>query len=115
MNNLTLETFKTQIFDFENDQDWKYLGDKPTVLKFTASWCQPCQTIQPILEELDNEYEGINFYKINVEEEQELSAMFQIKSVPSILFIPIDDKPQMMVGGVGKDKFKEVIKDLFKL
>ncbi|MDY0268788.1 thioredoxin family protein [Trichloromonas sp.] len=115
MNNLTLETFKTEIFDFENNQDWKYLGNKPTILKFTASWCQPCKQIQPILDELDNEYDNINFYKIDVEEEQELSAMFGIKSVPSLLFIPVDEKPQMMVGGVSKDKFKEVIKDIFNM
>lgn len=114
MNNLTLDDFKNEIFDFESNQEWKYEGKNPSILKFTASWCQPCKQIQPILEELNEEYEDINFYTIDVEEQQELSSMFNIKSVPSILFIPVDDKPQMMVGGVNKDKFKEVISEIFK-
>lgn len=116
MKNLTIDTFKTEIFDFENNEEWKYLDIIPCIIDFSASWCNPCKQLHPILEDLSVEYEGkINIYNVDVDEQQDLSALFHIKSVPSILFIPMGGQPQMLTGGIGKDKFKTLIKDVLKV
>lgn len=114
MEHLTLETFKEKIMDFENiKDDWKFNGELPAIIKFTASWCQPCKTLTPILEELSNEYsEKLNIYEIDVEDQQELSSMFGIKSVPSMLFIPINGEPTMTLGALPKMKINDIIKDI---
>jgi thiol-disulfide isomerase/thioredoxin len=115
MQNLTTEMFKTNIFDFENNEDWKYLGDIPSIVKYGTKWCLPCQQIEPILEQLSKEYEGrVNIYTVDVEEEFNLSEVFNIKSVPSLLFIPMEGEPKMLVGGIGKEKFKNLITEIFK-
>lgn len=114
MEHLILETFKEKIMDFEtNKEDWKFEGDKPAILDYYASWCNPCKALSPILEELAKEYEGkVDFYKIDTEDQQELAAMFGIRSIPSILFIPKDGQPQMATGMMPKEKLKQVIEDI---
>jgi thioredoxin len=86
------------------------LGDKPAIVDFYASWCGPCKTIAPILEELAAEYgDQIYIYKVDTEEEQELAAAFGIRSIPTLLFIPMDGEPQMAQGAMPKASFKEAI------
>lgn len=107
---LTKETFLEKVFDYENKREWEYQGELPAVIDFYADWCGPCKMIAPIMEELSGEYEGkVNFYKIDTEAQQELAAAFGIQSIPSILFIPMDGKPQMAAGALPKETFKEVI------
>lgn len=107
---LTYETFKTKVFDFEKNQEWKFEGDKPCLIDFWAAWCGPCRMIAPILEELSEEYKDqINIYKVNTEEEPELAAMFGIRSIPSLLFVPMNGKPQMAAGALPKHVLKEII------
>ena len=113
---LTKETFKEKIFNFEQNKEWKYEGDLPCMIDFYADWCQPCKIVAPVLEELAEEYKGkINIYKIDTEKEQELAAMFGIRSIPSLLFIPKDDQPQMAMGALPKDTFEKAIKDVLKV
>ena len=89
-----------------------YLGDKPAIVDFYASWCGPCRMVAPILEELAGEYEGkIVVYKVNTEKEPDLAAAFGIRSIPSILFIPMSGKPQMLQGAMPKDAFKKAIEE----
>lgn len=108
---LTKADFLSKVFDYEsNPQEWKYLGDKPAIIDFYASWCGPCKTIAPILEELAGEYDGqIYIYKIDTEKEQELAAAFGIRSIPSLLFIPMEGQPEMAQGALPKSTFKEAI------
>jgi thioredoxin 1 len=107
---LNKETFKTKVFDFEKNQEWKFEGDIPCVIDFWAPWCGPCRMVGPVLDELSKEYEGkINVYKINTDEEQELGAMFGIRSIPSILFVPVTGQPKMAVGALPKNNLKEII------
>ncbi|HON97160.1 MAG TPA: thioredoxin [Bacteroidales bacterium] len=116
IEHLTAETFKEKVFDYVNEKEWKYKGDKPAIIDFYADWCSPCKMLAPILEEIDKEYNGkIQIYKINTEEEQELSYAFGIQSIPSILFIPLDDQPRMAVGALPKNNLEEIIKDVLKL
>ncbi|RJP61266.1 MAG: thioredoxin [Ignavibacteriales bacterium] len=107
---LTKQTFLEKVFDFENNKEWKYQGELPALIDFYADWCGPCKMVAPVLEELSEEYAGkINIYKIDTEVEQELAAAFGIRSIPSLLFIPKDEQPQMAQGALPKDALKEAI------
>jgi thioredoxin len=116
IEHLTAETFKEKVFDYVNNTEWTYKGDKPAIIDFYADWCSPCKMLAPILEEIDAEYNGkIQIYKINTEEEQELSYAFGIQSIPSLLFIPLDEQPRMAVGALPKNNLEEIIKDVLKV
>jgi thioredoxin len=111
---LTKAEFLTKVANYEeNPTEWKYLGDKPCIIDFYADWCAPCKTIAPILEDLAKEYDGeIYIYKVNTEQEQELAAAFGIRSIPSILFVPMGESPQMAQGALPKDAFKKAIDEV---
>ncbi|MDD4516780.1 thioredoxin [Massilibacteroides sp.] len=108
---LTKADFLVKVANFEtNPNEWKYLGDKPAVIDFYADWCAPCKAIAPILEELAAEYEGeIYIYKIDTEKEQELAAAFGVRSIPTLLFVPMSGEPQMARGALPKGTLKEAI------
>ncbi len=113
VEHLTKETFKEKVFNFEANKDWKFEGEKPCMIDFYADWCQPCKMVAPILEQLSEEYgDKLNIYKVNTEEERELSGMFGIQSIPSLLFVPKEGQPQMAMGALPKDTFKKAIKDV---
>jgi thioredoxin len=109
MKHLTTEEFKEMIFDYTTKKEWDFQGDKPTIIDFYADWCGPCKFVAPVLEELANEYKDINIFKVDTEAEQELSAAFGIRSIPSILFIPMTGEPQMAQGALPKQTFENVI------
>ena len=106
---LTTQKFKEDIFDYTAEKEWNYKGDKPAIIDFYADWCGPCKMVAPILEELSNENPEVIIYKVDTEVEQELSAVFQIKSIPSILFIPKDRQPMMHAGALPKNALQEII------
>lgn len=103
--------FLKKVANYEaNPNEWKYLGDKPALIDFYADWCGPCKAVAPVLEELAKEYDGeIYIYKIDTEAELELSALFGIRSIPSLLFIPMNGTPQMAQGALPKNALKEAI------
>ena len=114
--NLTRETFLEKVFNYTENKDWKFEGDKPGLIDFYADWCGPCKMLAPILEELSQEYgDKINIYKIDTEAEQELAAAFGIRSIPSMLFCPMDAEPQMANGALPKAELERVIADVLKV
>ena len=113
---LTADTFKEKVFNFEVNKEWKFEGEKPCLIDFYADWCGPCKMVAPILEELSEEYDGkLDIYKVNTEEQKELSAMFGIQSIPSLLFVPKDGQPQMAMGALPKDTLEKAFKDVLKV
>jgi len=110
---LTKETFKSKVFDYEKNKEWKFEGEKPCIVDFYADWCGPCKMVAPVLEELSEDFNGkLNVYKINTEEEQELASVFGIRSIPSFLFVPVSGQPQMAMGALPKDTFIKALKDV---
>jgi thioredoxin 1 len=113
---LTKEKFISKVFNYEQNKEWKFEGDKPCLIDFYADWCGPCKMVAPVLEELSNEYEGkLDIYKVDTEAEQELAAVFGIKSIPSLLFVPLEGQPQMAMGALPKDAFEKAFKDIFNI
>ncbi len=113
MEHLTKETFLTKVFNYEQNQEWKFEGELPCLIDFYADWCGPCKMVAPILDELSKEFEGkINIYKVDTEAEQELAAAFGIQSIPSMLFCPKDGKPQMAMGALPKQAMTDAINEV---
>jgi thioredoxin 1 len=116
LEHLTKDTFKEKVFNYETNKEWKYEGSKPAIIDFYADWCGPCKIVAPILEELKDEYDGkLEIYKVDTEAERELSSMFGIQSIPSLLFIPLEGQPQMAMGALPKETFRKAIGDVLKV
>lgn len=113
VEHLTTQSFKEKVFNYDANKEWKFEGSKPAVIDFYADWCGPCKMVAPVLDELSKEYDGqIDIYKVDTEAQQELSAAFGIKSIPSILFIPVDAQPQMAQGALPKASFEQAFKEV---
>ena len=113
---LTKETFFEKVSNYEKNTEWKFEGDVPCIIDFYADWCGPCKMVAPVLEELGETYQGkLNIYKVDTEAEQELAAAFGIRSIPSMLFCPKDEQPQMAVGALPKQQLEKVIEEVLKV
>ena len=111
---LTKADFLAKIANYETTHnEWKYLGDKPALIDFYADWCGPCKAIAPVLEELAAEYgDQIYIYKVDTEDQQELAALFGIRSIPSLLFVPMEGQPQMAQGAIPKHELRKAIDEV---
>jgi thioredoxin 1 len=114
VNKLTAESFRKLVWDYKsNPTDFVFKGDQPVIIDFYADWCRPCKMVAPILDELSKEYNGkVRIYKINTDEQRELAGLFNVSSIPAILFIPKNSKPQMSVGAMQKPAYVEMIKNV---
>jgi thioredoxin 1 len=107
---MTAETFKNEVFDYTTETEWKFKGNVPAIIDFYADWCGPCKMVAPILEELAVEYKDkLTVYKVDTEVEMELASIFGIRSIPSLLFIPVEGRPMMQAGAISKPAFKNII------
>ena len=111
---LTKEEFLKKVVDFENQpQEWRFLGERPCIVDFFATWCGPCKMLSPILDELAEEYEGkVDIYKVDVDQESDIASVFGIRSVPSLLFVPMTEAPQMSAGAMPKAGLKKAIEEV---
>lgn len=111
---LNKELFLKKVWNYEKNPDtWIYEGDKPCMIDFYADWCKPCRMVAPIMEELAQEYKGkIIIYKVNTQVERELANVFQVTSIPRVLFCPMKGKPQMSVGALPKPTFMQAINEV---
>lgn len=114
---ITKADFLKKIYDFEkNPDEWKYLGSQPAIVDFYADWCGPCRQLSPVLDELAKEYSGkLTIYKVNVDNERGLATFFGIRSIPTLLFIPMKGKPQRSLGALSKTELKGLIKEVLKV
>jgi thioredoxin 1 len=116
MESLSKESFLQKVFNYEQNKEWKFEGELPCIIDFYADWCGPCKMVEPILKELAKEYQGkLNIYRVDTQAQPELAAAFGIQSIPSLLFVPLNDKPQMAVGALPKETLKKAIKEVLKV
>ena len=107
---LTTEQFKARIFDYKNEKEWSYKGDKPCVIDFYTTWCGPCKRLAPIMEEMSQKYcDQVVFYKADTERERELAYVFGINSIPQVLYIPTEGKPMLLKGLYPKEEIVKII------
>jgi thioredoxin len=111
---LTKETFVQKVWDYtKNSKEFKYLGDKPCIIDFYADWCGPCRRIAPVLDEFCKTFGGqIYVYKINIDQQKELKSLFQVNSIPVVLFVPIKGQPTFTRGALPKEQYEELINQL---
>ena len=116
VESLTKDSFLQKVFNYEQNKEWKFEGKLPCIIDFYADWCGPCKMVEPILKELAQEYQGkLNIYRVDTQAQQELAAAFGIQSIPSMLFVPLNDKPQMAIGALPKKTLKKAIKEVLKV
>ena len=109
---LNADTFQTKVYDM-NKEELVFLGDRPAIVDFTATWCGPCQRIAPILDELAVEYDDkIVIYKVDIDKNRDLAKSFNVSSIPAVLYIPLNGEPVMTVGSRDKGKFTSEIETL---
>jgi len=110
---LSTAEFRKKIFDFEAGDSWKFEGELPVIVEFSAEWCPPCKVVAPVLEALSQEYEGkMKVYEVNTDEEAELAAVFGVHSVPTLLFVPRTGEPRMSVGALPRHQILKAMKDV---
>jgi thioredoxin 1 len=109
---LNAQDFKDKIFDYGTEQEWNFKGDKAAIIDFYADWCGPCKSIAPTLEELSEQFKDqLVIYKIDTDKEIELSSLFGIQSIPTLLFIPLNGNPMVQKGALPKNILQQIIEE----
>ena len=109
---LTNDQFKEKIWNYDTDKEWKYLGDKPAIIDLYATRCGPCKRLAPILEEIQKEYGSkIQIYKVDTDKEKQLSNLFNVSSIPLMVFIPKKGEPFLVTGLRPKEQLVEIINE----
>ena len=113
VQHLTYKEFLNKVWDFEKSPNtFVYKGKLPAIVDFYADWCGPCRRVAPIMEKLAEEYDGkLLIYKVNTQNEAELAQAFQIRSIPTVLFIPLEGRPSMQVGAMQEEGYRQVIEE----
>ncbi|MCL2073950.1 MAG: thioredoxin domain-containing protein [Marinilabiliaceae bacterium] len=113
---LNEKEFIEKVFDYKNNKDWKYKGDRPAIIDFYAEWCGPCKRLAPILVELQLEYKDkIQIYKVDAEKNRELAAIFGVTAYPTIVFIPMNTNPALAKGLLPKEELERIIGEFLKV
>lgn len=92
---------------FENEVS---KSKQPVVVDFWAAWCGPCRSLAPIMEQVAEEYSGkVKFGKVNVDQNQALTARFGIKGIPTLLFFKDGQVVDQEVGFIPRNVVVEKI------
>lgn len=111
---LTKEKFKAEIFDFTVNKDWVFEKETPVILNFYATWCGPCHMFAPTLHEIGEDYgSAIKVFKIDIGQDPELAALFEIQSVPTTLFLNPKEEPVLTNGILAKESVQRAIREIF--
>ena len=110
---LTNDSFKKVVFNYDINKEWKFEGNKPAIIDFYADWCPPCRQLSPLVEEIAKEYAGkIDVYKVDTDKETALAQALGITNLPTLLFIPAKGKPQVTMGAMPKDNLVKAINEI---
>lgn len=113
---MNLTMFKEKVFDYEQEKEWKFKGERPAIIDFYADWCGPCRMVGPVLEKIGTKYSGkLDVYKVNTDIEQELAGMFGVQSIPTLVFIPKDGNPMVSVGALPEKEIDRIVKEELKV
>ena len=110
---ITKKEFLQKVWNYEASPDtWKFIGERPAIVDFFATWCGPCKMLAPVLDELSEEYAGkVDFYKVDTGTGEELSEAFRIRSIPTLLFCSTKGQPEITQGALPKASLKQIIDD----
>jgi thioredoxin len=110
---LSDESFKKLIFDYEKNEDFRFDGDKPAIIDFYADWCAPCRQLSPLVESIAEEYSGkINVYKVDTDKEKKLANALGITGLPTLLFIPSEGMPRSSLGLISREDMVKAINEI---
>ena len=107
---MTIAEFKKEIWDFDKQREWKYLGDKSAIVELYVTWSPQCKKLNLILDELYEEYAGkLSVHRIDVDKEPEIAKLFFVTTFPLMVFIPREGKPIQILGVFPKEQIQELI------
>lgn len=115
IKHITKAEFVSLLHDVDlNPAGWNGKHTLPVIVDFYGTWCPPCKALAPLLDQLAEEYRGkITIYKVDIDQEEELTALYNIRTVPTLLFAkPTDAKPTLMLGVMGIAELRQKVEDL---
>ncbi len=109
---LSTQEFKEQIWNYDKNKEWKFDGKKPIIIDLYATWCGPCKRLAPILSDIQKDYgDKIQIYKVDTDKERELARLFNVSSIPLMVFIPLKGDPFLVSGLRPKEQLVQIINE----
>ncbi len=109
---LSTQEFKEQIWNYDKNKEWKFDGKKPVIIDLYATWCGPCKRLAPILSDIQKDYgDKIQIYKVDTDKERELARLFNVSSIPLMVFIPLKGDPFLVSGLRPKEQLVQIINE----
>ncbi len=113
---LNAAQFKQKVWNFDKDSNFKRIGKTPIILDFHATWCRPCKMLAPHLQEIQNKYKGkLIVYKVDVDKDPQVAKLFNVKAMPTIVFVNSKTNYVSEVGYRDLNEFEQLVKKHFAL
>jgi thioredoxin len=111
---LTTQTFKQKVWNYDQNKSFKRVGNLPIILDFYATWCRPCKMLAPHLQTIQNKFKGkLIVYRIDVDQQPELAQRFNVQAMPTIVFIPNATSYKSELGYREYDELEKMVKGYF--